>query len=283
MTRLEHTTQTINGINMHIVKAGPKDGTPLLLLHGFPEFWYSWRNQIDTLTQAGFRLWMPDQRGYNLTDKPQDVDAYNLDVLTDDILGLIDAMGQEKGNVVAHDWGGGALWWAVARHPERFNRVMLLNIPHHSVFKKALKDKPEQRRKSMYMAFFQLPILPEVTTRALNWRFLEKWAFGKSDAFSKDDLALYKKAWGQPGAIKAMLNWYRAVRQSRTERMEDHRIHVPVRIVWGKDDFAFAPTLAQESVEMCDEGELILVEGASHWVQHEAADTVNANIIAFFD
>jgi len=281
-TPLEHTTQSINGINLHVVQAGPVDGRPLLLLHGFPEFWYSWRNQIDPLVEAGFRLWMPDQRGYNLSDKPDDLHAYNLDVLADDIYGLLEVMGADKGDVIAHDWGGAALWWAAARHPERFNRILLLNIPHHSAFRKALNENPSQRRKSVYMAYFQLPILPEISARLFNWRLLASWAFGRSNAFTPDDIALYKRTWGQPGAITSMLNWYRAIRQSRTRKMEDHQIHVPLRLVWGKDDFAFDWTLAQASIDLCDDADLVLVEGASHWVQHEAPDLVTENIIDFF-
>lgn len=281
-TPLTHNTWAVNGIKLHVVTAGDPGGPPLLMLHGFPEFWYSWRHQVDALVTAGFYLVMPDQRGYNRSDKPKDVKAYSLDLLADDILGLMDHIGVLRGNIVAHDWGGGAAWWAMNRNPERFERALLLNIPHHSVFSRTLKTSQSQRRKSRYMAFFQLKPIADWAVSAFNFRLLSGWAFAHSPAFDREDLRHYHRAWSQPGAIPAMLNWYRAVRSARPQRLESSQIHVKTRLMWGTADRALGVEMAQPSIELCDDGELILVEGASHWVQHEAPDVVNRAIIDFF-
>lgn len=277
---LEHTTISVNGINLHVVQAGDPNGTPVIMLHGFPEFWYSWRNQIEPLTQAGFRLYMPDQRGYNLSDKPDDVAAYNMDILADDIVGLMDHIGVEKVRIVAHDWGGAVAWWLTNRNPERVEKLAVLNIPHHAAFSRALKDNPKQRRKSLYMAFFQLKGVSEFALKLGGGSRLAQWAFGKDNpAFPPEDIEKYKAAWAQPGAITAMLNWYRAVRKYRPQSLSSPKISVPVLLIWGKRDKAFDPSLAEDSIRLCEDGKLITIDHASHWVQHEAAEEVNAALV----
>jgi pimeloyl-ACP methyl ester carboxylesterase len=280
-TPLTHITTQINGINMHIVQAGNPDSKPLLLLHGFPEFWLSWRNQIDTLVNAGFYLTIPDLRGYNLTEKPTEISAYNLDILADDVLALLDFMGVERGNVIAHDWGGASAWWAANRNPERFNALALLNIPHHAAFRQALKNNPQQKRRSLYMLFFQTR-LAGFAIHQFNHALLAKWAFGDSPAFTSEDIQQYKQAWNKSGAIRGMLNWYRALRQSPPQRLDSMRIQPPVTIIWGKQDQVMLPELAQASVELCDNGTLHYIDEASHWVQHEAPEAVNALLIDWF-
>lgn len=280
-TPLDHTYIEINGIRLHVVQAGPADGPPLILLHGFPEYWYSWRHQIDPLANAGFRLYMPDQRGYNLSDKPKDIAAYSLDVLADDIIGLIDHIGVERAYIIGHDWGGGAAWWLANRSPERIAKLTVLNIPHHAAFSRAVRNDPEQRRKSRYMAYFQLPILPEISVRAFDWRLLAGWAFNSSDAFTDEDLQQYKQAWAQPGAITGMINWYRAVRKAPPKRLKNPQITVPTTLIWGKQDHVMKPDLAQHSVELCDEGYLHYIDDASHWVQHDAPNQVNQIILSW--
>ena len=277
---LEHTTIQTNGINLHVVQAGDPNGTPIILLHGFPEFWYSWRNQIEPLTQAGFRLYMPDQRGYNLSDKPKNVADYNLDTLADDIIGLIDHIGVEKVRIVAHDWGGAAAWWLANRNPDRVEKLAVLNIPHHAVFAKALKTNAKQRRKSLYMMFFQLKGLSELLLKFRGGSTFARWAFGKDNpAFTPEDIEKYKAAWAQPGAITAMLNWYRAIRKYRPQSIRNPKITVPLLLIWGKQDVAFEPNLAADSIRLCTNGELKMIEQASHWVQHEAAEEVNAALL----
>lgn len=279
LTPLEHQAIRVNGVRLHVVKAGPEDGKPVILLHGFPEFWYGWRYQIDALAGAGLRLYIPDQRGYNLSEKPKGVAAYNLDMTAGDIIGLIDHIGVEKALVVGHDWGGAAAWWAATRHADRLEKLAVLNIPHHKVFRRAVQENPEQRRKVRYMAFFQLPFIPEQMLRRNNWKLLAETAFGGNPAFSEEDVDHYREAWSQPGGMTAMLNWYRAVRRARPQSMGDERVRVPTLMIWGKKDRVLTPEMAQPSIDLCDDGRLVFIDEASHWVQHEAAAQVNQLLI----
>lgn len=279
LTPLEHQAIRVNGVRLHVVKAGPEDGKPVILLHGFPEFWYGWRYQIDALAGAGLRLYIPDQRGYNLSEKPKGVAAYNLDMTAGDIVGLIDHIGVEKAMVVGHDWGGAAAWWAATRHADRLEKLAVLNIPHHKVFRRAVRENPDQRRKVRYMAFFQLPFIPEQMLRRNNWKLLAETAFGGNPAFSEEDVDHYCEAWSQPGAMTAMLNWYRAVRRARPQSAGDERVRVPTLMIWGKKDRVLTPEMAQPSIDLCDDGRLVFIDEASHWVQHEAADQVNQLLI----
>jgi len=278
-TSYRSTTIATNGIHLHVVQTGREDGIPVILLHGFPEFWYGWRNQIDALVEAGFRLYIPDQRGYNLSDKPPEIAAYNLDVLAADIVGLIDHIGVKKIRLVGHDWGGGAAWWLANKYPERLEKLTVLNIPHHAAFSRALRDNPVQKRKSWYMAFFQLPKIPELLIRLGNGSLFAKWAFKDSPGFTAEDIQLYKQAWAQPDAITGMLNWYRAVRKTRPARLASPRIQVPTLLIWGKRDAVFEPEIAQKSIELCDDGCLAYIDHATHWVHHDAAEEVNRLLI----
>lgn len=277
---VEHATLKVNGIKLHVVRAGDPDGKPLLLLHGFPQFWYGWRHLVEPLIKAGFYLWMPDLRGYHLSEKPQEVAAYSLDVLADDIIGLLDAMGVERGKVVGHDWGGAALWWALNKMPERFECAVILNVPHHAVLSRFIRENPRQRRKVAYMRFFQLPVLPELLFRFAP-NLVIRWAFDDNPYFTRDDFDQYKEAWAHPGAVSGMLNWYRAARQARPHRLASPRIESPVLLIWGTNDKAFMREMAKPSIELCDIGRVEFIEGASHWVQHDAAERVAQLIIDF--
>src|SRR5512147_1596019 len=170
---LEHSTIKTNGIQHHVVQAGPKSGIPVVLLHGFPEFWYGWRKQITALAAAGCRVIVPDQRGYNLSDKPKGVKAYGVFTLVDDIIGLIDALGYEKVNLVGHDWGAGVAWILAILHPERLHRLSIMNVPHPAVMRRFLMRDLEQIRRSWYIFLFQLPWIPETGMRRDNWRGAE--------------------------------------------------------------------------------------------------------------
>jgi pimeloyl-ACP methyl ester carboxylesterase len=280
-TSLEHTTVRTNGVALHVVLAGPKDGPPVILLHGFPEFWYGWRHQIDALAAAGLRLIIPDQRGYNLSDRPADAAAYNLDRLADDVIALADYAGAQRIRLVGHDWGGGAAWWTANKFPERVDRLAILNVPHHAAFGRVLKKNAEQRRKVLYMAFFRLPMIPERVCRLAGGRLLQAWAFGSNPVFTPEDRREYRRAWSQPGAMRGMLNWYRAVRQAPPSRLPTLRITVPTLVIWGKRDQAFVPEAAIESLSLCDDGRLEFIDDASHWVQHEAPERVNALLLDF--
>src|SRR5689334_8376156 len=152
---LEHSHIQTNGVKLHIVQDGPKSGPPVLLLHGFPEFWYGWKKQIPAFARAGCRVIVPDQRGYNLSDKPKGMSAYRVDELVEDIVGLIDALEYEKVNLVGHDWGAGVAWMLAIKHPERLHRLGIINVPHPAVISRFLARDFEQMRRSWYALFFQ--------------------------------------------------------------------------------------------------------------------------------
>ncbi len=282
----EHHNISTNGINLHVVQAGPKESEPVLMLHGFPEFWYGWHAQIQYLATQGFRVWAPDQRGYNLSDKPKDIEAYRMYNLVADVVGLIDAMGHEKINLVGHDWGGAVAWAVAMRHPDRLKKLAILNSPHPEVFLKTLRQNRRQRLKSWYMAMFQLPLLPEALLLAGNGTGAARalMSSSKPRTFTDSDIAEYKQAWTRPGAMTCMINWYRALGRSPSSGTPrgDMRIHVPTLILWGMNDIALDRSMAQPSAEMCDDAKLITYPDAGHWIAHEKPDEVNRELTAFF-
>lgn len=280
---LEYSHIHTNGIQLHVVQAGPKSGVPIMLLHGFPEFWRSWVKQLSALTQAGCRVIVPDQRGYNLSDKPREIKNYRIDELTNDILGLIDALNYEKVNLVGHDWGGIVAWSLANRHPDRLHRLGILNAPHPLVMRRFLQRDFEQMRRSLYAFFFQLPWLPERFMSADHWRGAVRAlrGSGKIHTFTNEDIEKYKEAWSQPDAMKAMLNWYRAAARYPRQIPSEMHIQVPTLILWGVKDMALSHRMARPSLDYCEEGNLIFFPDATHWVQHEEADEVNRHLLNF--
>jgi pimeloyl-ACP methyl ester carboxylesterase len=280
---VDHREITTNGVRLHIVQAGPPEGPLVILLHGFPEFWYGWRNQIEFLAEAGYRVWVPDQRGYNRSEKPQEIDAYRVDLLAADIIGLIDASGRERASVIGHDWGGGVGWRLAGAYPQRLDRLVVLNMPHPAVFRNQLRTSLRQLRKSFYILLFQIPRLPEARLRAGDWRLAERTLRDSSHpgAFTAEALALYREAWSQPGAMTTMLHWYRAAIQRPPAPLEDPHIRVPTLLLWGAQDRFLGQEMAQPSIDLCLHGELVFLEESTHWIQHEEPVRVNALIQAF--
>jgi len=285
LTELEHDYLLASGAHLHVVRSGPAAGPPVILLHGFPEFWYGWRHQIPFLARAGYRVWAPDQRGYNLSEKPQPVAAYNLDVLAADVVALIRATGRHRVHLVGHDWGAAVAWWVAIKYPDLLERLVILNVPHPIVMARHTRQSAEQIARSWYIFFFQIPRLPELLFRAGGYRFgLEMMKVSsRPDTFTGDDLQQYRRAWARPGALTAMINWYRATRQTSTARLPSLRVTTPTLIIWGAHDVALSRPLAPKSLEMCDDGRLIVVEEATHWVQHDEPARVNELIYSFLE
>lgn len=278
-----------NGIKLHVLTDGPENGTPVILLHGFPEFHYGWRKQIPALVEAGFRVIVPDQRGYNLSDKPKRVSAYHVNILAKDILGLFDHFGIEKALLVGHDWGAVVAWTIALNYPERLKKLVILNVPHPDVMMRFILENREQRKKSWYVFFFQIPFYVEYVLRKDNFRNMVRMLVGsgRKRTFSTEDLAEYRKAWSQPGALTGMLNWYRAIVQRsfkyafQRKKVPMRRVKVPVLMLWGKRDVALSHEMVEPSIELCNQGEAALFEKATHWVQHDEADEVNQRLIEF--
>ncbi|MFX0145220.1 MAG: alpha/beta fold hydrolase [Candidatus Hodarchaeota archaeon] len=280
---MEHRQVMTNGINLHVVQDGPSTGRLVIFLHGFPEFWYGWRHQIPQLASAGYRVWVPDQRGYNLSDKPDGIAAYTLDELGADVIGLIDVAGQETAIIVGHDWGAAVAWWVAAKYPSRLARMVIINVPHGAVLTKHLRSNFAQIRKSWYMFFFQLPSLPEFLIKLQNWNMLVQALRNSSrpGTFTNSDLDRYRQAWSQPKALTSMLNWYRSVMQKPPTPPDNLRITVPTLLIWGVQDKFLGRELAQPSLGLCDDGHLVFFEEATHWVHHEEAERVNDLIDTF--
>ncbi len=270
-------------ITIEAVAQGPVDGPLLILLHGFPGFWYCWRHQIAPLAEAGFRVVVPDQRGYNHSSKPAHPKHYQLAALTSDVLAIADQLGRNQFFLAGHDWGAIVAWRIAITHPDRVSRLAILNVPHPAVMQRALMRRPQQLLRSWYMFFFQIPRLPEFFIRAGNFK-LGKNALIQSShqgAFTPEDLERYAEAWAQPGALTGMVNWYRALLRYPSKYAET-RVTMPTRILWGVQDSFLLPVLARESLRYCLQGELIPFENATHWLQHEEPERVNELLKSFF-
>ena len=266
------------GVRLHVRAAGPDDGPLVVLLHGFPEFWYGWRHQIPALAEAGCRVVVPDQRGYNRSGAPRAVAAYDLDRLADDVCALIEAAGRDRASVVGHDWGAMVGWHLAHTYPECLRRLAILNVPHPHVFRTTLRSNPAQLLRSAYALFFQVPALPEWLLGRNDGQGLAallRWS-SHSDTFDDTDLTLYRRAWRRPGRLRGMLNWYRAAaRRALRTAPPSAPIDVPTLVAWGAQDVALHRQMAAPSAAMCTDGHLEVIDDATHWVQHDATATVN--------
>lgn len=275
-------------VRLHAEIAGPEDGPLTILLHGFPEFWAGWANQIGALAEAGLRVVAPDQRGYNLSDKPDDVNAYQIDRLAEDVVAIIDSFGRDKANIVGHDWGAAVSWYTACTYPQRVNKLAILNVPHMAVMNRALQTgNLRQLMKSWYIGFFQTPALPEFLLRRSLRRTMKRNA--RPGIFTPDKLDRYEEAWSQPGALTGGINWYRAMARLGARlgpeaftRKFQVRVTVPTLVLWGDKDAFLEPQLADESMEWVDNGRLVHFPHATHWLQHEEAREVNRLLVEFF-
>ena len=272
----------IGDVRLHYVEAG--EGPLVLLLHGFPEFWYGWREQIQPLAAAGFRVVAPDMRGYNLSSAPDGVAAYDTDHLTTDIRDLIAELGAKSALLVGHDWGGSVAWATAMSYPEVVDRMAILNAAHPRKLSQGLHH-PGQLRKSWYFFFFATPGLPEEVVPARDWHFFRHFLHDASPPYTPQDMERYVEAWSQPGAAAGMINYYRAsVRQSQKEAAAKLRpVSAPTLVIWGERDSYLGSDLAEP--ERDDVPNLDRVErlaDASHWVHHDQPERVNQLLIEFF-
>jgi pimeloyl-ACP methyl ester carboxylesterase len=272
-----------NGIRLHLAQAGPADGPLLFLLHGFPECWYAWRGQIAAFAAAGYRTVVPDLRGYGASDKPAHRDEYALDVVANDILEAADALRAASFRVIGHDWGASLGWWLATHHAKRVERLVALNAPHPSIWHEAMTRDPAQRRRSAYVRFFRLPWLPERVLAARDFHALRQGFrdAARKDAFTPEDLAIYRIAWSQPGALRGMLNWYRALMDQPPPASSAVRVAASTLLIWGKRDRYAGPALAEASLRLCERGRIAWLESATHWVQHDEPEEVSRICLDF--
>lgn len=276
------TQKTINGVSLHIVEAGRAGDPFLLLLHGFPEFWWAWRHQITPFARAGYHVVVPDMRGYNKSEAPQQVSAYALDTLAADALAIADAYGVQRFRLVGHDWGAVIGWRVAALYPQRIERIVLMDGPHPDVLARQAARHPSQALRSAYVAFFQLPWLPEATLGSFGFAALRATLRGsaKPHTFEPGALDRYVEAWSRPGPLTGMLNYYRALRERRS-RGPAARLAPTTLILWGGNDSFLERHVAEAGLALCDDGRLEIIEGASHWLHLEQPEQIGRRIIDF--
>jgi pimeloyl-ACP methyl ester carboxylesterase len=253
----------------------------VILLHGFPEFWFGWRHQIDALANAGFRVLVPDQRGYNLSDKPKGIAAYDIDRLAADIIGLADAAGAKRFFLVGHDWGAIVAWWIAQHHPDRLIKLVAMDAPHPAVWRNAMENNPAQRRLSWYVRAFAVPFLPELMLRSRDYAGLADALKDSTRPLPDADLAAYRAAWAMPGALTSMINWYRAILRRRLVPPPPASIAVPAHVIWGAKDKYGLTALAEASAALCRDNALTILPDATHWVQHDVPERVNEILLDF--
>ena len=277
---MQHRYLETNGIQLHYVTQG--NGPLLLFLHGFPEFWYSWRHQICEFAQD-YCVVAPDLRGYNLSDKPPEKSAYALSELVKDVEGAIRALGYERCTLVGHDWGGAIAWAFAYAHPQMLERLIVLNLPHPARFAAGLRT-PQQLLRSWYIGLFQLPKLPELLLRANHYAAIRKvlQQTVKADALTPQDLDAYVAAAAQPGALTSMLNYYRNLFTSRSLlRQEWGVLTVPTLMIWGEEDAALGKPLTEGTDQYVANFQIRYIPNCSHWVQQEQPELVNQYMRSF--
>ena len=273
----------VNGVTLHCAEAGPGDGPLLILLHGFPEFWFAWRDYFGPFAEAGYHVVAPDQRGYNLSDKPLGVEAYRLDVAAADVFALADVFGRRAFHVVGHDWGAAVAWRMAVLDPDRLLSAAMLQAPHPAVWRRAMREDRDQRQKSRYVQILRLPWLSEMALKLGDYAALVK-AFRSStrpEAFTPEILETYRGAWRQPGAITSMLNWYRALFVHEPPMPALGSIKPRILVLLGdRDDFG-VQQLVDESVALCADARLQHWPQATHWIIHDEPNAVQDALLDF--
>jgi pimeloyl-ACP methyl ester carboxylesterase len=281
-TLLTHRRVVVNKIELHLVEAAT--GPAVILLHGFPEFWYSWRRQLPVLARAGYRAIAPDLRGYNESAKPPGVARYRMRELVADIADLIEQLAEGPVVVVGHDWGGVLAWRLAMQRPDLLRGLVVLNAPHPATFSQALTH-PRQLLRSWYAFFFQLPWLPEALLSFQNFGLMGyglQSSAARPESFTPYDLRQYKAAFAKPGALTAMLNYYRAAfRYQRAESKEVRPIQLPTLVLWGDQDTALTPYVLEGLGAWVPGVQIVRLPHASHWVQHDEPEIVNQALLDF--
>ena len=284
--RIETHRVAANGLTFEVDTCG--DGDRLALcLHGFPELAYSWRQQLPLLARLGYRAWAPNLRGYGRSSRPTSVADYAMPHLLADVAGLIDAAGARAAMLVGHDWGGAIAWQVALRHPRLVERLVVLNMPHPARFLEGLTGW-RQRLRSWYIAAFRVPWLPELLlTAGHGWLAAEGMAATAADRsrFPPAVLGVYRDAAARPGAMTAMLNYYRALPLAgpppEAVAALRERSEIPTLLIWGEEDVALGRELLHGTRELVPNLVLRTLPGISHWVQQDAPETVNVLLEAW--
>jgi epoxide hydrolase 4 len=290
---MRHAFARVKGIRLHYAEAG--SGKLLLFLHGFPEFWYEWKRQIEEFSRD-FHVVAPDLRGYNLSSKPPDVAQYKIDLLLEDVRGLIRQLGHDKCILAGHDWGGFIAWAFAGLFPQYVEKLIIINAPHPTVFLRELRENPAQRQASQYMLLFRNPEIEKVLA-ADNFASFDRLLLQPCvdhGYFNEDDRRAYLDAWSQPGALTGGLNYYRAaelgpledgsaIPEQLASMLGNLVIHAPTLVIWGEQDPYVLTGNLNGLERFVPRLELLRVQDGSHWVIHEKPDLVNSYIRDFIE
>ncbi|WP_423746324.1 alpha/beta hydrolase (plasmid) [Haladaptatus sp. SPP-AMP-3] len=273
--RVESDYRTVNGVRLHVATAGDPDAPLVVLLHGHPDFWYGWRDQIIPLVETGFRVVVPDQRGCNLSDAPDGIDAYRQLELSADVRELIHSEGRESAHVVGHDFGGFVAWNVALRRPSIVDHLGIFNVPHPTVYRTVLRSSPQQVVRSWYVWFYQVPTLPEwlLSRNDMDNMVASLEITSNPGTFDEETIDRYRAAWRHTG-VGPRVNWYRGFRRSESPPRDT--VTQPTLICWGEDDIALLPSMAEQSADYCENGRLRMFPKTSHWVHHEREEVTEA-------
>jgi len=281
------------GVTLNVAIAGDPASPPVILLHGFPESHRTWR-EIAPRLEDRFRLFMPDQRGFGASDRPQEIEEYKTELLVDDVFALADALGAEKFALVGHDWGGAIAWPAALRGDPRLTHLAVINAPHPVIFQKSLIENEDQRAASQYINAFKAPGFEKIVERqGFDW-FFDKTFSGHVDIrrIPEAEKQQYLAEWSQPGAFNAMLNWYRGGRMivpppGITIPLPDWvlkafpTVKVPTLVVWGLKDTALLPVQLEGLDKLVADLTIVRLPDAGHFAPWEAPDEVARALGAF--
>ena len=275
---LESRRVDVGEVTLHVVLAGPVDGPPVVLLHGFPEFWYAWRGPMAVLARAGFRVIVPDQRGYNASDKPGEVEAYGIEHLAGDIAGLIDALGYREVSLSGHDWGGGVAWRVVLDYPDKIRRFAVLDTPHPKTFD---DYKSDEEAISWYRTFILLPYLPAWSARIANWALLTGSLRDTSQpgTFPEPVMDQFRSAWDRDGAMTSMGAWYRA---PSSVSKNSQRVATPTLVIVAPNDAYIPGDMTRHSMDYLENGRLLELETGTHWSIQEQPEKIGKILVDFF-
>jgi pimeloyl-ACP methyl ester carboxylesterase len=276
-----HEFITTNGIRLHYVTQG--EGSLMLMLHGFPEFWYSWRHQIPEFARD-HQVVALDLRGYNDSDKPQAQSAYVMAEFVQDVKGVIQGLGYDRAILVGHDWGGAIAWNFAYAYPDLVEKLIILNLPHPAKFAEGLRT-PQQLLRSWYMGLFQIPLLPEFLIQLDDFRLLELILKGMAinkNIFTDADIAAYKNAFAKAGSLTAALNYYRNLLQQAILETSWTVLNVPTLMIWAEQDIALGKELTYGTEQYVRDFRIHYIPNCSHWVQQEQPQLVNQYMREFF-
>ncbi len=282
---IKHEYADVNGVRLHYATAGT--GELIVFLHGFPEFWYAWKKQLEEFGKD-HRAVALDMRGYNLSSKPADVDQYKMPVLIEDLRALAEKLAYKKLPLAAHDWGGGVAWAFAIAHPEQLEKLIIINAPHPAIFARELRDNPLQQKASAYMLMLRAAGA-EQALAANHYAPLVEIVMGeglKTGEFNEQDKAAYIEAWSQPGALTGSLNYYRAARIGPATSdigKADRVVRVPTLVIWGEKDPYLLPNNLEGLSAYVPDLSVKRVPDATHWVVHEKPALVNTYIHEFIN